>query len=443
MKLVFKKAALVVACAAGMSATMQVEAANWLMLQGTEKPGTAPRAKLWGFLQPTYRATSGTELQAGPWKGQAAQFNQIAPHLSSNKQFNIARARIGVRGTGFPLNSKINYFFLAEFGSNGITWPAGGGGAAKITDASVTFNYIPGARIRAGLFKTPGAEEGLQAIHVFDYVNFTNVTNQMLLERFFNSDGSVAGDVNAPNGPVGAFRDIGVQFFNEFKTGSWNTSYAVMFGNGNGINRGDNNGKLDSYYYVSTEKVFGGKGGRIESLKLFAWYQTGKRELMTGPSQVEGSYDRTRDGLGLTFRRGKYRASAEYIMADGMIFNGTDGGAVVGSMNNAGLARAGFNILPEDKANGYYVHFGFMAMPQLELDVRYDTLNRATETDAGERQFTTATLGAQWFFDKKNRITFNYEIRNAKAPNLADSAGPNLILDGMDNRISLQITSIF
>ena len=443
MKLALRSMALVAACATGMAVTLQAEAANWLMLQGAEKPGTAPRAKLWGFLQPTYRATDGTDLQAGPWKGQEAQFNQIAPQLSSNKQFSIARARIGVRGTGFPLNSKINYFFLAEFGSNGITWPAGGKGAAKITDASVTFNYIPGARIRAGQFKTPGAEEGLQAIHVFDYVNFTNVTNQLLLERFFDSDGSVAGNVNAPNGPVSAFRDIGVQIFDTFKTGAWNTSYALMFGNGNGIARGDNNGELDSYYYVSTEKVFAGQGGRVESLKLFAWYQTGKRTLLTGATQTEGSYDRTRNGLGLTFRRNKIRAAAEYIMADGMIFNGTDGGAVVGAMNNAGTAKAGFNILPEDKANGYYVHFGYMVLPKLELDVRYDVLNRATETAAGERRFNTTTLGGQWFFDKKNRITFNYELRSAEAPNLASSAAPNLILDGMDDRISLQLTSIF
>ena len=464
MKLVLKKAALAVACAAGLAATMQAEAANWLMLQGTEKPGAAPRAKLWGFLQPTYRATSGTELQAGPWAGQAAQFNQIAPHLSSNKQFNIARARIGVRGTGFPLNSKINYFFLAEFGSNGITWPAGGKGAVKITDASVTFNYIPGARIRAGLFKTPGAEEGLQAIHVFDYVNFTSFSNQMLLERFFNTDGGgtyvvpgrppTVGNVgggNAPNGPVGAFRDIGVQIFDVFKTGGWDTSYAVMFGNGNGINRGDNNGKLDSYFYLSTSKAFGGHGPRMEAWKLFAWYQTGQRELQVFDRATDKygeaeSFTRTRSGVGTTFRKDKYRFTAEYMRADGMIFNGTDGGAVVGSTSKSlggNTTTASFNVLPEDKANGYYLHFGYMVLSKLELDLRYDVMNRGTETENGERRFDTVTVGGQWFFDKKNRLTINYELRNAKAPNQADDSNANVILDGVDDRISLQITSIF
>jgi hypothetical protein len=38
------------------------------------------------------------------------------------------------------------------------------------------------------LFKYPGSEEGLQAIHVFDYINFTWVTAQMMLERFPNKN---------------------------------------------------------------------------------------------------------------------------------------------------------------------------------------------------------------------------------------------------------------
>ena len=461
MKQVFKKAVLAVACAGGMAATMQVEAANWLMLQGTEPASAAGRAKVWGFLQPTYRSTAGSEVAAGAWKGQPAQFNMLPPHLSSNKEFSIARARIGVRGVGFPLNSKVNYFFLAEFGSNGITWPHGGDGAAMIDHASVTFNYIPGARIRAGLFKTPSSEEGLQAIHVFDYVNFTTFTDQMLLERFFTTDGggtyvtsptvnSNVGGANGPNAPVGAFRDIGVQVFDAFQIGGWETSYAVMVGNGNGINRGDDNTSLDKYLYLSTEKVFGGQGPRREGLKLFAWSQRGERLLQVfdktaGTYGAAQTFDRKRSGVGFTFRKDKYRAAGEYMRADGMIFNGTDGGALVGSTSSAGTGSvvASFNMEPNEKAKGYYVHFGYAVLPKLELDVRYDTLNRATETAAKERDFKTTTLGAQWFFDKKNRVTVNYEMRSAEAPNLASTHNANLILDDMDNRLSVQITSIF
>lgn len=229
------------AVATGLLFAAQAQAANWLALQGTEPAGSAERAKLWGFIQPEYQATDGTELKAGPFSGQDAIFNQIGPDLDTDSQFNIRRARIGVRGTGFPLDSNTNYFFLAEAGNNGIT--KGDGGGVKITDASITLSHIPGARVRVGQFKYPGAEEGLQAIHVFDYINFTNVTNGLLLERFFDGDGSDTQSANSPNGPVGAFRDVGVQVFNTFTNGSWEHSYALMVGNGNGIARGDNDDK--------------------------------------------------------------------------------------------------------------------------------------------------------------------------------------------------------
>jgi hypothetical protein len=436
------------------SCASTVQAANWLMLQGTEPAGQSARAKVWGFVQPEYQTTDGTELKAGPWSGQEAIFNQIGPDLKTDTQFSIRRARIGVRGTGFPLDSKVNYFILAEFGNNGITRAGGQDGGAKLTDASVTLNHIPGARIRVGQFKTPGAEEGLQAIHVFDYVNFTNVTNGLLLERYFDGDGSdtfvtpggnsgAGGDPNAPNGSVGAFRDVGIQLFNTFKVGKWEHSYAAMYGNGNGIDRGDNDDNKDTHLYLSTEWVFGGKGGRREGWKMFVWNQDGKRTLTTADAHGEGTYDRTRSGLGTTFRKGKIRAAFEYITADGMIFNGTDGGAVAGSAANGPGTTASFNVETKGEADGYYAHFGYAVLPNVELDIRYDIYNRMTDVSAKERKFDTATLGAQYFFNKKTRATLNYESREGEAPNLAGDSNPTKILDGIDDRLSLQLIAIF
>lgn len=40
----------------------------------------------------------------------------------------------------------------------------------------------PDPFLRFGQFKTPGSEEATQAIHAFDYVQFSTVTNQLLLE---------------------------------------------------------------------------------------------------------------------------------------------------------------------------------------------------------------------------------------------------------------------
>ncbi len=430
----------------------QVYAANWLALQGTEKPGSSARAKVWGFIQPEYQKTDGTKLPAGtPFAGQNMSPNMIKPDNKSNESFNIRRARVGVRGTGFPLDDKVNYFFLAEFGHNGIT-KLGKTGVA-LTDASITLNHMPGARIRVGQFKTPTSEEGLQAIHVFNYVNFTNITNQMMLERFTDGDGSdgngrpvgapgsaVTTNPNGPNGSVGAFRDQGIQIFDTFNVNNWEHSYAVMYGNGNGLNRTDNDNNKDTYLYWSSEMVFGGQGARREGMKLFAWNQSGKRTLTTSGA---GEYDRDRSGLGVTFLKGRYRAAAEYMTADGMIFNGSDAAAVPGSTNNAGDNISTINVLTDDEADGYYLDFGYRVLPNLELDIRYDVLNRGTKTTTGERTFDTVTLGAQYFFNKKTRITFNYEIRNQDAPGFPDTAPPNLIADNLDDRLSLQLLAIF
>lgn len=426
-KLTLAAAGVVSALTLGMPAK-DAEAANWLMLQGTERDAAAGRAKVWGFIQPEFQYTEGSALEGGAFAGKPAQFNMINPNFTSRATFQIRRARIGVRGQGFPLDGKTNYFILGEFGNNGITVPGGGKGAGKLTDASVTFSHIPSARIRVGQFKYPGSEEGLQAIHVFDYINFTWATDQLLLERFFDAQSGNA----SPNGSVGAFRDIGVQLFDSKKlTNNWFGSYAFMVGNGNGINRSDNNGAKDYYAYAAAEQIYGGKGARVESLKMFAWYHTGKRTI------AEGEFDRTRSGLGATFRKAKYRAAFEYIMADGMIFNGTSAGG-------RPLDGATFSVLPEDKANGWYVHGGYMVMPKLELDLRYDVLNRGTETTAGERKYSTLTLGAQYFVNKKTRVVFNYEMRDAEAPGLASSHAANdKILGVMDDRISMQVLAIF
>jgi hypothetical protein len=463
---------LATAFAAALSATAPAQAANWLMLQGTEPEGAAARAKIWGFVQPQYAKTDGSELAAGPWKGQDAAFNQIPPDLDSDSQFHIQRARLGVRGTGFPLDSNVNYFLLAEFGNNGITNESGGN--AKLTDASITLNHLKDyTRVRFGQFKTPGSEDGLQAIHVHNYTSFSLAADGLLLERFFDWDGSGGclvpeGDLDSDsanayqqckdgnefNGPVGAYRDVGLQLFNSFTLDDgpgkypWELSYAVMVGNGNGIDRGDNDDNKDMYYYASAGQIFGGKGGRRQDWKLFGWYNKGDRTIKTGSpgSLVEDEFERKRWGLGGTLRWNKYRLYGEYIKADGMIFNGTDGGAVpgaTGTLPNGRNVVSTFNVLTDDEADGWYIDAGYMVLPNLELDVRYDKYNRGTETDAGEREFTRWTVGAQYFFNKKSRFILNYEFRDAEAPELSSSATPNQILDDFDNRLSAQVLVIF
>lgn len=99
--------------------------------------------------------------------------------------------------------------------------------------------------------------------------------------------------------------------------------------------------------------------------------------------------------------------------------------------------------LPNDEADGWYADIGYRLLPWLELDLRYDVLNRATDTAAEERRFTTWTLGAQYAFSETVRLMVNYEFRDAEAPQLADSDIPNQILDGLDDLLSLQVQVSF
>jgi hypothetical protein len=433
---------LIVAGASG-----PANAADWLMIQGTEPEGSADLARVWGFVQAQYQKDYSDPNPAGGY----IPPKLIGPNLESQSAFNVNRARIGVRGVAMPLDSKINYFVLLEMGNNGITNP--GDSFAKLTDASLTFNYLKGARVRAGLFKYPGSEEGLQAIHVFDYINFTWVTNLMLLERFPNQNytPNIPPQQLPPGVPlngfdrgVGAFRDVGVQVFDTFKVSeTWEWSYAAMIGNGNGLNFSDNNSNKNYYLYTSTEKVFGGSGPRREGLKFFAWYQDGKR---TGDLTNDGvynpqDYDRERYGVGGKYLRKGLRITAEYMKGKGMIWQAPHNpswGIGPGQGNPNAPGNGAFA-----KANGYYVEGGYrIPGTKWEFDLRYDVYNRL-DGNRFEVDYKATTLGVQYFFNPRVRVALNYEFRSANAPEFADGAGPNANVDGIGNRLAIQVTGIF
>ena len=444
-------------------------AANWLQLQGTEPEGAEQLGKVWGFVQVQYQDDSSDPNGAGGY----IPPKLIGPNLDTQSSFNVNRARIGVRGVAMPLDQKINYFLLLEMGNNAITEP--GSSFSKATDASITFNHINGARVRAGLFKYPGSEEGLQAIHVFDYINFTWVTNQMMLERFPNR-------TYTPNNPattlppdsrfpafdrsVGAFRDVGVQVFDWFDVGNdWELSYAIMYGNGNGLNFSDNDDNKDTYLYASVEKVYGGRGPRREGLKFFAWSQSGKRTAdLTADSCENGNvfpacgpggsgrisvldssaqeYDRDRMGLGFKYLRNGIRVSAEYLEGEGMIFQAPHNSTfAIGPGQGRPTFAAGAGAFAE--ANGYYVEGGYrFPNSPWELDLRHDVYNRL-DGNQFEIKYDRTTLGAQYFFNPRVRVAINYEIRSGEAVNFPAGAGPNAQVDGIDNRLAIQVTGIW
>ncbi len=230
--------------------------------------------------------------------------------------------------------------------------------------------------------------------------------------------------------------------FDNFKVSDgWELSYAAMYGNGNGLNFNDNDDNKDLYFYLSAEKVFGGKGPKRDGLKIFAWSQDGERtaDLTAGDGHNPEEYDRERRGLGIKYLNKPWRVTAEYMEGEGMIFLGPHNPNFTYGSGAGNPASSGANA----DAEGYYIEAGYrIPKTKLELDLRYDHYVRLKD-DPFETEFNKFTIGAQYFFTKTMRLAVNYEKSDAEVTTLAGGAGPNGNLDGVDDRIAIQFTAIF
>lgn len=418
-------------------AVVPVQATNWLMLQGTEKPN-APKLRAGGFLLLDYQYAGGGTVPAGAFEGTALNAGLVTPNSRSSSEFNVRKLQIGVRGA---LGNDIAYSFKTISGNNTAS-RIDEGNRIRLIESSVTFSQIPGARIRLGMFKTPGVEESLGFVPPCNYINLTSMTNMLMQERFFEADGSDPLDENAPL-VAGCCRDIGLMVFDSFQMQQWELSYAAMLANGRGLKLNDNNDNADLYLYVAAERLRGvGKGVQREGWKLFGWYQDGQRTLEVGIEHDERVFRRCRYGIGTTLLWQGLRIESEIVKADGMIFTGIDGGAVAGTVNKSGNRIAGYNMAPEDQALGWYFDIGCRLFPKCWLNARYDRLDLATESNQ-EREFKTLTLGLSYHFSRQVRGKLTYEIRDGEAPQQLDSSASNQILDKLPNRFAAQLLYLF
>jgi hypothetical protein len=410
-------------------------ASNWLQLQGNE-PANAPAFRTFGFVQPSYTfinasQTGGLQGAAAPFNGQYSTLNLNWPELQQPHQLQVIRAALGARG---KLSDEVNYFLALDAGQNGVNYYRD----VTLTDASLTFNCIPGARVRAGLFKLPTSEEALLAVNSsFPYVYNSNAVLYMLVGLPVEASGAVnangASSARLVSGFSG-FRDWGVQVYDWFNRGQWEYSYAAMLSNGAPIDSvNDNDANKDLTVRVQTSYLLGGQGPNREDFSAFVWQQSGSRLFGTQ------SYGLVREGAGLKYLQGNYRVTTEYLRGNGMIVGGQTP-PFVGQAFAAGV---------NEKASGWYAEGGWRFLPQWEADLRYDYLDFMTQTPANEREFATTTLGFQYFIDPATRAIFNYEWRHMKVTNpaaLAAGAARNNALNIADNlgdRISLQLTWSF
>lgn len=425
-------------------------AANWLELENNE-PTSAKAYRFWGFIQPQYTYNEGSAVEgiAVPpalkvYDGQTSLNNLVGPDFSHQNTAQIFRARPGVRGVIPGTGDKMNYFLLAELGNNGITEvkqsPNSYRYTPALTDATVTFN-TSATRIRVGLGRLPLGEEAMHGEPAMNYASLTNVSDQLLNERFVDPYYSgrpevplfgvpmtqmtlsgLAGGANnlacATPGhcmgalndkPVGAFRDIGIEAYDWFNRGKWEYSYALMVSDGNGIEY-SNNGNYDISGRLQASYVFGGAGPNRDDASAYVWHQEGKRNY-NGQD-----YTRIREGFGGNYKHDNFRLGGEYIRAKGMIYYG-----VIAPFNDIGgiafepVDQMALNS--SDTAKGYYVDMGWQFMPKWEADLRYDNLDKLPNSAYDERLFSTMTYGMQYFFSTNLRFMVNYEVRKISVPN--------------------------
>lgn len=436
------------------------------MLLGTEGK-KAPDFRVVGFIQPSYTHHDGTELSgllggAAVRNGLRIGENLVGPNLGDDTNFHLRRAKIGVRGR---LNDKIDYLAMVDAGQNAINFDPFDDRQRplSISDISMTFKHIKGAKVRIGLFKNPVAEEIAPNGANFDYIEPSDFGRRVLMERFATGGRKPAGSplaaamgTETPTGyGFSGFRDWGVQVFDTFKRDKWHLSYALKVGRGESIYDGDDHFHPELYLYGSAEyNLPGGKGPSKNGIKLFAWRQQGEREFETDATDTE--YDRVRYGLGFRARgaigesRYQHRLAAELMYADGMLFASPAGNVPGGNLQ--------FATDRGNKARGWYIDYGFYLNQHWDFGIRYDQDDflydqHSTINPGNERRLETWTLGVNYRFNPKVKLAMNYSFKDANAPEdyiamggfTAGQAATTTLnsrntVKTLDDRLSLELT---
>jgi len=210
-----------------------------------------------------------------------------------------------------------------------------------------------------------------------------------------------------------------------------------MIGNGNTLNKVDDNNKLSSYGRIQYSYLIPGQAHEFQRLRqdltVFAWHHNDKLTF------DDVDYDLTKTGVGLTLVKEIWQFNTEYMKAKGMLFlsplfKDQPGGTLYAARDN--------------EATGWYVDLGAFVTRNWLLGIRYDTLLQEPVDDAYTRELNTTTFAAQYYFTKQVRIAFNYEVRDydfGKQQLLSAQEASNITLieNSVGNRVAAQLTVKF
>lgn len=478
MKHTNKMAISIGAAIAALGLTGPAVAADWVMGQAMEPPTTTH--KVFGVVQASYTNLYGCDQMqgmrnAGPnafslLNGSYNALCRVGPEFKDkNSGLNLNNLAIGLRGNLIP--GKINYFLMANAGMNFANYEplnTSRASVVSLTDATMTFSYIPGVRVRAGLMRKPGPEEMYQAVGSNSYMWPTDFIARVQTEKFVrtNSKGTtaIAGQSDGTSSFKGydadVGRDWGFQFFDAFKVGKWTNTYAVMIGNGSGIHKiKDYNSEKDLNLYFSSEyDLPGGKGPNKYGIKGYVYRQGGTRNFETTASgTLSQDFDFTRHGFGIKALgeifgagRGKHRLALDLMYADGMIFISPTGNSV----DEAFGGQIQIAAEKGNKARGLTLDYGYYLNDKWNFGVRYsrndllyETIGTATWGANDKRIVEQLNFAVNYHFSPATRLTFNFEPRDARAPNPQASAiaeaNTQIVVNSVGARYGVQVTHQF
>lgn len=315
-------------------------AADWPLISGTEDGRPERAVQPFGVVQTT---------------------TDVSVDGEAPTTFQVRRARPGLRGSIPGTNRRVGYILLGELGTSGI-----GRKGPALVDASLTFSYVPGARIRVGQMKLPTLDEGEESNPVAaEWITPSLVASQVVTENVVEKGAFVGG--------ANGYRDVGVKVFDGWQWGHAAVSYEAMVGNGR-PNAIEADRPKDLAGRSTFTWVFSGARSdpHRQELSLFAWAQGGDRT-------VDGARTtRLRSGAGAHLELDPLRIRVEVVRGTGAIFLGPD----------ASLPGKPLQVALHGEALGGYAQARFRILAPLLAGVRGEVLH----LDSGTKTKTTRGL---------------------------------------------------
>ena len=297
--------------------------------------------------------------------------NDRTPGANHGADYDIARARIGVKGN---LDANTNYMLLTEWGRLTLTNPV------TLLDAWINFKVSPSFNIKVGQTWYKFTLSGTTTLPTIPFICRPEIVDAIWL----------------PMGRNGSYGyDKGIELWGDFKENQLPWGYVFSITTGTGIKRFADKKPPD---FVGRATI-----DPIKNLKLgvSAFYGWSRMEITSNlGSEEKVNSPEYAYGADLSYNQKYFRVITEVLQS-----------LYEGHMNQNGTETFS---LGTQKQRGWYVMLGIKPVSWIEIPVQYAWYEK--NYAASDTGLKTVTVGLTWFLKEKtlNNIKINYLIRSAE-----------------------------